>query len=160
MAEKNIAWGYSPLQKTLTATFPSGREVLFHLGSRVNGMSFSDELMYQYGVRQWLASNSSAIKTSNEEEKIAKMRMDFNDFLTSGLELSESGGQIRIRGRERANASANAETKRAVKELTSTAVSLVDLMKKQMSGTITEEELAKLGELLGAAETLTQKISK
>ena len=160
MAERNISWTYSTVTRTITATFPSGREVGFRISERISNVSFSDELMYQYGVRQWLASNSAAIKTSNEEEKIAKMRKDFKDFKVEGLELSESGGQIRIKGRERANASANAETKRAVKELTSTAVSLVDLMKKQMNGTITEEELTKLGELLGAAETLTQKISK
>lgn len=157
-ARKNMNWSYNAVSHMLTATFPSKRETHYNLTERVRGMAFTDELIYQYGIRQWLSSNAASLK--EEEEKIESFRKDFEEMVKNGLELSDGGNKISVVGRERANAGATSETKKAQKEMLNTAVSLVSLMQKQMAGVATEEEVAKLQELLGAAEALSTKIKK
>lgn len=155
---KNMSWKYSATDHVLTAVFPSGTEKNYNLSNRVHGMAFSDELIYQYGIRQWLSSNAAAEK--EEEDKIASFRRDFNEFMEKGLELSEGGTKISVVGRERANSSEAGATRKLQKEVASTAISMVDLTQKLLSGTITPEETAKLQELMSAAKTLGEKVKK
>lgn len=110
--KKNMTWSYNTVNKILTATFPSGTTRSFNLSARVNGMAMSDELIFQYGIRQWLSSNAASLK--DEKEKIERFMSDFEGFTEKGLVLSEGGTVISIVGKERSNGTGNAENKAIV----------------------------------------------
>lgn len=156
--KKNVVWTYSLVDHVLRVVFPSGTSRIFNLSQRVNGMAASDELMYQYGVKQWMSSNAASKK--EEEEKIESFKTDFDEFIKNGLELSEGGTKISVVGRERANAGQGSETRKLQKEVANTAISMVELTQKLMAGTITEEEKAKLSELMSTAQKYGDKLKK
>lgn len=156
--KKNATWKYSLQTHVLTVTFPDGSEYGFNLGAHTNGMAASDELMFQYGFKQWLASNAASLAIG---EKLEKFKTDYGDFMKSGLELSDNGGNITIIGRVRANGtggSAAGALGKAVKEITK-AVTLQGLTVKKAlyeakvpgAEVFTEEDQKKLDEFIAIA---------
>lgn len=103
MAEKerkNTSWMYNVVTHILTALYPDGVNQVFDLSELVTGLSTQQELIYQYGVKQWLASNFAGCPSPADKRKSADE--DFAGLNEKGIELFGEG-KIGIIGKERAN---------------------------------------------------------
>lgn len=112
-------WTYNLNSHMLTGLYPNDSKLVLDLTVLVKGLSQQQELVYQYGVKQWLASNYAACKTS--KEKIASAEADFEDLLTKGITLLGEG-KIGIIGRERANAAPRTQDKLVLEKLATMTV--------------------------------------
>lgn len=97
---KNSVWTYNFNTHSLSVTFPNDRRENFDLSNLVSGMNQQQEIIYQYGVKQLLASNWAAEKTI--DDKIVSAMADYND-LTAGNATLFGEGKIGF-GRTRVNA--------------------------------------------------------
>jgi hypothetical protein len=103
MAEKerkNTSWQYNATTHKLTALYNDGVNQVFDLTSLIDGMTQQQELVYQYGVKQWLASNFAGCPNPADKRKSAEE--DFANLVEKGIELFGEG-KIGIIGKERAN---------------------------------------------------------
>ena len=143
---KQIKWKYMLGGHTLTVDFPAGENFEaaskdFHLEFLVKDLSPTQELIMQYGVKQWLSDKYASIK--DLADKWESLSINFNDLREKGLELSDGGSKISIVGKERANANVNgvkAQLASAKAELLKSN-SMLELMTKKLSGIeLTEAE--------------------
>jgi hypothetical protein len=84
----------------LTALYPDGVNQVFNLSELVKGLSLQQELVFQYGTKQWLASNFAGCPSPADKRKSAEE--DFEGLCEKGIELFGEG-KIGIIGKERAN---------------------------------------------------------
>lgn len=99
---KNTSWAYNLNTHKLSALYPDDKKAEFDLTQLVSGLTQQQELVYQYGIKQWLASNYASCKTP--QEKIDSANADFADLVKSGITLLGEG-KIGVIGRTRANGS-------------------------------------------------------
>ncbi len=100
--KKKAVWFYTLGNHVLTVNFPDGQSADFDLTKLITGMTTTQELGFQYGIKQWLSSNYASCKTT--EDKIASARDDYKGLIEHGLELSDGGKTIGIVGKTRSNA--------------------------------------------------------
>jgi len=101
--KKKAIWTYCLGNHMLTVDFPNGQSVDFDLTKLVTGMTATQELGFQYGVKQWLSSNYASCETI--QDRIESAKADYKGLIEHGLELSEGGKTIGIVGKTRSNAS-------------------------------------------------------
>lgn len=155
--KKQATW--NKLGDNVVVSFPSGKQLYF------NYQKLDSMIMKYYGTKQWLSDQVASDKA--EADKIANMKLAYEEAVTAGLELTETG-KIRIVGKVRSNASGAAEAKRFHSDMKtmSEVVSLEGLvMKKAMSGKtgfpeFTEADQSKLDELMKAAVEIQNKTDK
>jgi len=92
---KKMSWTYSLTSHSMEAQFPTGERRTFNLSTLVVGMSPGQEVMFHYGVKQWMSSNAAAFKTATD--KIVSFDADFKGLSEKGVEL-RGEGQIGILG--------------------------------------------------------------
>jgi len=98
---KNTVWSYNLNTHKLSALFPNDAKLVLDLSPVVGGLTQQQELVYQYGIKQWISSNYAAEKTP--AGKIASAEADFNGLVEKGIEIIGEG-KIGLIGRSRANA--------------------------------------------------------
>lgn len=98
---KNTSWVYNLTTHVLNALFPNDAKLVLDLSDLVKGLTQQQELVYQYGIKQWISSNYAAEKTP--ADKIASAEADFLSLCEHGIELLGEG-KIGLKNRERANA--------------------------------------------------------
>ena len=158
--KKQVTW--NKLGDNVIADFPCGKQLYFDM------TTFDTTIMKYYGMKQWISDQVSAVK--GEKDKILGMMEAYNDAAKMGIELTPTG-KIRSLGKPRSNATGAAEAKRFETEMKNEAktVSLSGLIMKQqiaatqerlgqtISDPFTDEDQAKLGELLIAAAKAVAK---
>lgn len=126
------------------ADFPSGKQI--HLDMR----PLDSMIMKFYGVKQFFSDKKANIK--DETEAIQAIKDKYDLAVKNGLQLSDKG-KITIVGTTRSNAS---EAK-ATKEKLAKANSMIDLLMKQVEGTITEDEEVILAGMIEAKNAIENK---
>lgn len=133
---KKASWVYSLVSHMLEVTFPDGVKGHFDLSKVTVGMPQTQELGFQYGIKQWLASNTADPKVySSSKEKLIKMKEDYEGLIEHGLEL-RGEGKIGVIGRERSNAGAPRTQDRAVETALNTTLS-----REEVQSMLTSEKL-------------------
>ena len=102
--KKKTTWTYVMGNHTLTADFPDGSSEVFDLTRCVQGMTATQELGFQYGIKQWFSSNYASCETI--ADRISSAKEDYKGLIEHGLELSEGGKTMGIVGKVRSNAAA------------------------------------------------------
>ena len=97
---KNVAWNYNLNTHKLSGLFPNDLKLVMDLTPLVGGMTEQQELVYQYGIKQWVSSNYAAEKAP--ADKIKSAEADFAGLVENGIELFGEG-KIGLKGRVRAN---------------------------------------------------------
>jgi hypothetical protein len=137
---KKTSWTYTLGNHILEANFPDGSSATFDLTRCVKDMTQTQELGFQYGIKQWMSSNYASCETV--EERIESAKADYKGLIEHGLELSEGGKTMGIVGKVRSNAAAG--IKMELKEAKNLNVLL---MKKVAGKPLTEEEEKWLAEM-------------
>jgi hypothetical protein len=133
-ARKKTSWAYSLTDHILIANFPDGVKAHFDLTKVTVGMTATQELGFQYGIKQWFASNTADPKVyDSSKAKIAGMKEDYDGLIAHGLSLSGEG-QIGVTGKTRSNATAGVKVELAKVN------SMLDLMIKEKEEGLTEDE--------------------
>ena len=146
---KKASWSFNVASKIAMVLFPGGKTRHFNLTKVTEGMPITQLALAYYGFKQWVMSNSASCLTI--EDKIESIEADYKGLVEHGLEFAGEGN-IGIIGRVRSNAGTTGAKVQLAK-----ANSLIDLLTKKVTGTISQDEEVILQGLLDAKKILEGK---